>query len=55
MALGQLFAIITVLLLSGLANALQVFAQEDVIDKRKAIMRANNDAVTKSIKKGCRG
>ncbi|HET7008856.1 MAG TPA: cytochrome c [Candidatus Binatia bacterium] len=51
MALGQLFAIITVLLLSGLANALQVFAQEDVIDKRKAIMRANNDAVTKSIKK----
>ena len=51
MALGQLFAIIIVLLLSGLANALQVFAQEDVIDKRKAIMRANNDAVTKSIKK----
>ena len=51
MALGQIFAIITVLLLSGLANALQVFAQEDVIDKRKAIMRANNDAVTKSIKK----
>ena len=51
MALGQIFAIITVLLLSGLANAIQVFAQEDVIEKRKAIMRANNDAVSKSIKK----
>jgi cytochrome c556 len=29
----------------------QVFAQEDVIEKRKALMRANNDAVSKSIKK----
>ena len=51
MALGQIFAIIAVFLLSGLVNAFHVFAQEDVIDKRKAIMRANNDAVSKSIKK----
>jgi cytochrome c556 len=28
-----------------------LFAQEDVIEKRKAIMKANNEAVSKSIKK----
>lgn len=29
----------------------QVFAQEEIIQKRKDMMRANNDAVSKSIKK----
>ena len=48
---GQILMFATVLLLSGLASSIPVFAQEDVIEKRKAIMRANNDAVSKSIKK----
>ena len=48
---GQILMFATVLLLLGLASSIPVFAQEDVIEKRKAIMRANNDAVSKSIKK----
>ena len=47
---GQILMFATVLLLLGLASSIPVFAQEDVIEKRKAIMRANNDAVSKSIK-----
>ena len=31
--------------------ASQLFAQEDVIEKRKALMKANNEAISKSIKK----
>lgn len=40
--------------LGGIVSVListQIFAQEDVIEKRKALMRANNDAVGKAIKK----
>jgi cytochrome c556 len=34
-----------------LAISAQLFAQEDVIEKRKALMKANNEAISKSIKK----
>jgi cytochrome c556 len=42
---GALFSFMT------LAVSAQLFAQEDVIEKRKALMKANNEAVSKSIKK----
>jgi cytochrome c556 len=37
--------------LLSLSISTQLFAQEDVIERRKAIMKANNEAVSKSIKK----
>jgi cytochrome c556 len=37
--------------LLGVCLSGQLFAQEDVIDKRKALMKASNEAVNKSIKK----
>ena len=46
-----MLAIVTVLLLSALLSSIEVFAQEDVIEKRKALMNANNAAVSKAIKK----
>jgi cytochrome c556 len=42
---GALFSLI------ALAVSTQLFAQEDVIEKRKALMKANNEAISKSIKK----
>jgi len=48
---GRFLAIAVGVLLSELPTSFQVFAQQEMIDKRKAIMRANNDAVSKSIKK----
>ena len=51
MSRGRSLAIAIAVLLAQLPASFHVFAQEDVIEKRKTIMRANNDAVSKSIKK----
>ena len=44
-------AVLLVLSIIMLSSASALFAQEDVIQKRKDLMRSNNDAVSKSIKK----
>jgi len=51
MSLGNILAIAAAVLFTQLPISFHAFAQEDVIEKRKVIMRANNDAVSKSIKK----
>ena len=42
MSLGQFLTIATVLLLTGMVITAQAFAQQDMVDKRKEVMRSNN-------------